>query len=155
MLDLLKALLTPLIAIIALFIAYMQYRNAKYKVKMDLFDRRYEVYLLLGEIIISCIKGFDHDDQKGFQLAEKIRFCGRKSKFLFNKKITAEIQEILDKAERQGQIYRRLKPKEKGGIESKSERDQLSKEKRAIIKYLDIKLKNLEDIFSEQIKLNK
>ena len=153
MVELFKILITPLIAIIALFIAYMQYRNARYKVKMDLFDRRYEVYLLLAEIIISSIQGLDHDDPQGFKLAEKIRFCGRKSKFLFNKKITEDIQCILDKAERLGEIYRKLKSKD--DLESQSERAKLSSEKRTIIQFFDNRLKNLEDMFKQQMKLNR
>ena len=43
-LDVFEALLTPLIAVIAVYIAYRQHRNDKLKIKLDIYDRRLKIY---------------------------------------------------------------------------------------------------------------
>lgn len=40
----LQGLLTPMIALVAVYIAYQQYRANKQKLKLDLFDRRFKVF---------------------------------------------------------------------------------------------------------------
>ena len=42
--DMLSALLTPLVAGIAVYIAFQQWKTAERKRKQDLFDKRYEFY---------------------------------------------------------------------------------------------------------------
>lgn len=50
------ALLTPMIAIIAAWIAYSQWKTARRKLKLDLFEKRLEVYdaarTAIGQIIV-------------------------------------------------------------------------------------------------------
>jgi hypothetical protein len=42
--DILKALLTPLIAIVATYIAWQQWQTNQQKLKLDRYDRRLRVY---------------------------------------------------------------------------------------------------------------
>ncbi len=42
--SILSALATPTLALFAIFIALLQWKTAKQKIKLDLFDRRFEVY---------------------------------------------------------------------------------------------------------------
>lgn len=52
-----SALLTPIIAVLAIVIAYRQWRLGQNKLKLDLFDRRFAVYhaatALIGSVISS------------------------------------------------------------------------------------------------------
>ncbi len=50
-----KALLTPLIAIIAAYVAWQQLKTNRRKLKLDLFDRRYVVVEKIGEFIGSIV----------------------------------------------------------------------------------------------------
>ena len=69
--DFVAALLTPTIAIIAVFIAYQQWALGKAKHRQDLFDRRYEFYQIIRDFITkTCADGkvqpgadiqFNHD----------------------------------------------------------------------------------------------
>ena len=44
LLDVLSGLLTPTIAILASYIAYRQYRTAKAKLKLDLYEKRLKIF---------------------------------------------------------------------------------------------------------------
>lgn len=53
--EILSALLTPTIAIIAVYIAWQQWRTAEGKRKQDLFDKRYKFYTSIWETYSSSI----------------------------------------------------------------------------------------------------
>lgn len=50
-LSFLSGLLTPIIAILAIYIGYKQYRIQRYKMKYDLYDRRFKVFERIKEFI--------------------------------------------------------------------------------------------------------
>jgi hypothetical protein len=55
--TILSALLVPVLAVVGSLIAYRQWRTAQNKLKLDLFDRRFEIYKItrdtLGEVMSS------------------------------------------------------------------------------------------------------
>jgi len=51
----LQVALTPVIAIVAVYIAYQQHQTSKLKVRLDLFDRRFNVFLKVRGILSSVI----------------------------------------------------------------------------------------------------
>src|SRR5207249_4626928 len=53
--QILGSLLTPLIAGIAVYIAWQQKEAAEYNVKLDLFDRRYRVYRGLMDLLAAAV----------------------------------------------------------------------------------------------------
>lgn len=53
--DVSKALLTPLIAVIAVYVAWQQMQTNRRKLKLDLFEKRYVVYEKVGEFIGSIL----------------------------------------------------------------------------------------------------
>ncbi|MBN4084765.1 hypothetical protein JYT89_00320 [Flavobacteriaceae bacterium AH-315-B10] len=144
-----------LIAVLALYIAYRQYKNDRYRINIDLFDRRHEVYILLGNILGTLIQGLPKDDSKGFNLASEIGRCERLSKFLFPSNVQSEISEICKKGMRLMELYRRLKTIDQGGIPRGEERNKLSDEKSKIFTFMGDKLMNLESIFESQMNLTK
>lgn len=48
--GILQALLTPVIACVVAYIAWQQYRTAEKKLRLDLFDRRYQLYLAVSHL---------------------------------------------------------------------------------------------------------
>lgn len=147
---------TLLVALATFGLAYMQYRNERYKVKIDLFDRRYEVYESVGRIISRCITGpLTHDDPKGFVFAHEIAKTERASRLLFNQKIKEEIKMVCDKAMRLMEISRRLNPLEGESMSRGEERSSLAEEKSEIRKFFSERLTNLEYLFEGQMRLHK
>jgi hypothetical protein len=145
------AFLTIVIAAATAITAYRQYKNDSYKIKIDLFDRRHEVYILLGKILAQLIEGLPSDDPKGFNLASQIGKCERMSKFLFPRYIQNEISEICENGMKLMELDRKLKPI--GGLGIGYERDQLADEKSILFKLIDDKFMNLENIFASEMNL--
>lgn len=53
--ELSKALLTPVVAVVAAYVAWQQLKTNRRKLKLDLFDRRYVVFEKIGEFIGSIL----------------------------------------------------------------------------------------------------
>lgn len=52
----LSALLTPVIAVLAVYIAYQQYLTNKQKLRLDLYDKRFKVFLALMSLLSSIMR---------------------------------------------------------------------------------------------------
>lgn len=55
MIEIFSALLTPIIAVLGVYIAYQQWRTNNLKLKHELFDRRYECYEKIYEFIANIL----------------------------------------------------------------------------------------------------
>jgi hypothetical protein len=51
-----QGFLTPVIAVIATYVAWQQHRTNKLKVKLDIFDRRYAVYEQVSSVLWSIVR---------------------------------------------------------------------------------------------------
>ena len=85
--PLLQALSVPTVALFAAYIAYRQYGVSKEKLRLDLFDKRMEVYSLAEDFFKSVLKN-GYPANADFRT---IYLAVGKSKFLFG----AEVEEIL------------------------------------------------------------
>ncbi|MBA3648126.1 MAG: hypothetical protein H0W62_06180 [Chitinophagales bacterium] len=81
------------IAIFAGRIAYQQYQVQRYKVKLDLFERRMKIYENIRSVLINVFHyaSLEKADMNNFHM------CVRHSKFLFDKPTRDYIFEIEDK----------------------------------------------------------
>jgi hypothetical protein len=64
--NLSSALLTPLIALIALWIAYQQMKSNRDKVRLDLFEKRMKIFLIVRESLGTILAD---GSSKEYQLA--------------------------------------------------------------------------------------
>jgi len=88
-----QGLLAPVIAIVAAYIAWRQWRTNAYKVKLDLFDRRIKVYDSVREIL-GLMYTVVSDDKRLHNLLNETR----NSEFLFGKKVNNYIEEVFHRA---------------------------------------------------------
>lgn len=86
--QVLSALLTPIIAVLAILIAYWQWRTAQNKLKYDLFDRRFAVYDAARKLIASIVT----TGQTGEQELYKFLAGTRETKWLLNEEIDGYFQ---------------------------------------------------------------
>jgi hypothetical protein len=70
--DILSALLTPVIAIVTTYIAIQQYRNNRLKLRHDLYDRRLAVLKATNRFILSAwqSRGFSWENLREFALSK-------------------------------------------------------------------------------------
>jgi len=92
--DIFSVFLTPVIAILAVYIAWQQYRINRYKVRIDLFDRRYKIFDTLMNLLGHIAQRGDIADEK---LNEFLRST-KESEFLFKKDIPEYLDEIYKNA---------------------------------------------------------
>ena len=91
--DLFAALLTPLIAIIATYIAYQQYRANHLKLRQDLYDRRLALFNAVAEFLAHIMREGTADSAQSVTLLQKTR----ESYFLFGKDISDYVTELYKK----------------------------------------------------------
>jgi len=87
--DLLGALITPIVAFIGIYIAYQQRTINKNRLKHELFDKRYKIYIAIDTFIKSVITSGKVPDGGDFKFLSET-----KSSALF---FDSSIKELTDK----------------------------------------------------------
>lgn len=92
--EVLKGLLTPLIASIAAYIAFQQYYLSKRKLNLDIYEKRYKVYFEIKIFIEKCIiyGKITQDERVDFLIKTNEKY------FLFDSDIIVYIDELYKKA---------------------------------------------------------
>src|SRR3972149_6415938 len=93
-LEILSALLTPIIAVIGVIILIYQYRLEKFKWRLALYDRRYEVYLAITQHLSNIMAIHNVSNEELFNFLRKTR----DKEFLFGKEIHEFIDQIYLKS---------------------------------------------------------
>jgi len=83
--SILQALLTPTIGIIAAYVAWQQYRLAKQKHDIDIFNRRMQVYKVTVVLLVKCERTYSISEDDFYEWRRDVA----DAEFLFG-------QEILD-----------------------------------------------------------
>jgi hypothetical protein len=89
LLELSKGLLTPLIGVVTVYIAYQQWRTNQQKLKLDCYDRRLKVYEELKSIIVASLNRKTTNDD-----IIKYNRAVAESDFLFDTDITEYLKEV-------------------------------------------------------------
>ena len=122
-----KAFLTPVIAIIAVFIAYQQWKTNQQKLNLDLYDRRLKVYEEVKKILSLILRDADasSDDLLIFKISVS------EADFLFEKEIPLYIDEIYKRGvslRRWNKEYKDYTQTPPAGYDHKKVCDEMDKE---------------------------
>lgn len=71
LIQLLSALLTPVIAVVTTYIAIQQYRTSRLKFKLELFEKRYAIYQGVKKFILSAVREANLSNDDFFKLNEE------------------------------------------------------------------------------------
>jgi hypothetical protein len=104
--QILGGLLTPVIAILAVYIAWQQHKTGRAKLKLDLFDRRYQVYRGLMDLFSAVVREGTVSNEV---LGNFYRETDQK-RFLFGDDICEYLKEVREKAVKLRQAHRVLAP---------------------------------------------
>jgi len=91
--ELSKALLTPVIAIVATYIAWQQWKTNQLKLHLDRYDRRLKVYEEVRQILSIIVR----DAKASYDDLLKFRRAVSEADFLFGPEIPAYIEEIYQR----------------------------------------------------------
>ena len=92
--TLLSGALTPVIAIVALYIAWCQHQTAQGKLKLDLYDRRFKVYRGLMDLLAAVVR----DAKVSRDELAKYYVETNERQFLFDEDIVHFMTQVRDKA---------------------------------------------------------
>src|SRR5689334_7588384 len=94
MIDWISPLLTTLIAAFVAYVAWQQYKTAKTKLKLDLFDRRYKVWQTLQDFLGTIIRDADMNDDA----LRKFVVGTGDAEFLFKDEVPDYLHEVRERA---------------------------------------------------------
>ena len=93
-LRVLSGLLTPVIGVIAVYIAYQQHKTNKDKLRLELYGKRLKVYQALSEFIGRTVRQGDVDDESLYKFLRETA----EANFLFGAEMGTYLHEIYLKA---------------------------------------------------------
>lgn len=91
--EILKALLTPVIAVVATYIAWQQWRTNQQKLLLDRYDRRLRVYEQVRNILSIVLR----DATASYDELLRFRTSVSEADFLFGPEITFYMDEIYQR----------------------------------------------------------
>lgn len=122
-----KALLTPIIAIIATYIAWQQWQTNRQKLNLERYDRRLIVYAEVMKILSIILRDADAE----YEDLLKFRTSVSEADFLFGEEIPAYIDEIYKRGinlHRWNKEYRDYSQEIPEGYDHKKVCDEMHKE---------------------------
>jgi hypothetical protein len=143
--DVLKALLTPLIAAIAAYIAWQQWSTNRNKLRHELFERRFEIYASAYNVLFSVsVQGH----ASGEHLAA-FRQTLYKSDFLLDESLSALLSEIDDKYDEL-----RILTNELAALNNEDQRKENLRKQRQIKDWMEKQKDDLKSRFARYLKVN-
>jgi hypothetical protein len=141
----LSALLVPLVALIAVGIAYQQWQTARKKLVLDLFDRRFAVYDAARQMLASVLTSGSAKDE------EVIKYLSgtREAKWLFDESLA----EYFDKDIYHKLVELQMLKSELEGVPVGPERSQNVERQRVIKTWLQAQYEELDRRCSPYLRL--
>lgn len=135
----LQFILTFIVGLIAAYIAWLQWKLAHNKLRLDLFDRRYKVYDATRRFLIAI------DSEADFSNTQLFNFTAETSDaiFLFNSDVIDYLELIKNRS-----IEMRLKEKNSISMQDGNERSRLIEENAELLLWLSEEIKNMKSVFS-------
>lgn len=146
--DFLSAALTPVIALITVYIAYQQYRTNKIRLQHDLYERRVEVFRGVLQLLSAVLRqgGVVSED-----IVNLVRSTSEKE-FLFDNDICQYINDIYSKGVELWSIREQLRDSD---LIDKQDKSMLLKKQSELLMWLTDQLPQVRKKFSKYLSMAK
>lgn len=144
--DIVAAVSIPVIAIIAAYIAWQQWKVNERRLKHELFDRNFLVYEAILEFIGSIVRSGEAKDENLYNFNKKTKAA----KFLLGEDISEFINKIYNKA-----IDLQTLDAELEGLPVGDERSRIVRERGEIKKWIYHQFGELDEKFEKILGLEK
>jgi hypothetical protein len=145
--EIFSGYLTVVIAITTTYIVIQQYLVSRYKVRMDLYDRRLKIYNAIMKFMRHVRQHGDASNDQIFELIEQTA----ESKFLFKGAIKEHIELLYQKALDLQEVNRQLADH---SLPKGAERTRLAKEMTKHFQSLRDQYNQTDILFSKYLKLD-
>jgi hypothetical protein len=150
--SVLSGFLTPVIAVIVAWIAYQQMKINKYKIRIDLFEKRMQIFSVIRE---SLSKIFTDGSPQKVNWND-FYFAIEQSKFLLNNELQLYLNEIESKMRQMRATEMLLYGSDgKGGLPVGEQRNKVCDENSELLKWLIDQNEPLQKKFADFMKMNK
>jgi hypothetical protein len=146
MIQVLSALLTPVIAIVTTYIAIQQYRSSARKYRLELFDRRYIVFAAVRDFILAVIRQATVTTEEIFELNAKTRDAF----FLFDDSVEKYVDDLRSKGAHLRYINERLGDMSLGVGE---ERSRLAEEDAELLNWFSSQFSGSKQVFKKFMRV--
>jgi hypothetical protein len=146
-------LLTPVIALLAAYIAWQQYKTASGKLKLDLFERRYRVYRGLMDFLAAVVR----DEQvTNESLGNFYRETDQK-RFLFGDDICNYLKLIRENAVKLRQAHRLVVSvcEERGHVASEQKQNEVVETELDLLAWFDNQVEQAGLLFEQYLGFKK
>lgn len=144
----LSGLLTPIIALIALWIAYRQFKIQEYKVRLDLYERRLKIYGAIMKFLGGISKKGDSSWEEVLEFLENTN----EAKFLFKGEMKEHLDSIYKHATELQYLKRDLNDRD---FPIGDERTECGRQIGAHYSWFKNQYKKTEDLFLKYIRLDR
>ena len=148
--DVLSGLLTPLIALIAVYIAYQQYRTNSLRLRHEVYERRLRVYKAVQAFLSEIMREGDID----FPRTSHFYAEASEAAFLFDREIQTFIDDLHAKAIDLHTLHERIYPSDGSpGLPVGEERSKVAHENGELLKWLIHQLPKSKDLFGKHMRI--
>ena len=144
--ETLSGFLTPLLAIIATIILVLQYFLAKRRWRMDLYDKRYPVYLATMQYLSFIGQHASVSDEELFKFLRN----SKDKEFLFGNDVQEYLERFYKKGVRLNCLSKKLEHEPVGG-----ERKRLVDEQSDLVEWFAQQFEVSKKLFGEYLKIDK
>ena len=150
--DILSAALTPLIAVIALYIAYQQFRINRSRLSHELYERRLAVF----KAVRSFLSDILHEGKTDFQRVTQFYAHVAEADFLFDRDVTDLREIIYKRGLKLAQLHEELYPSDGSpGLPVGKKRSQIAHEQSEMLKWFSDQLVEIKAIFGKYLSIGK
>jgi len=148
--DVLSALMTPTIGVMAILIAYQQYKVNSNRLRHELYERRLRVYKSVQSFLSEIIRDADIEYQRcGLFYSE-----ASEAVFLFDKNIQDYIDKLYKNGIKMHRLHEKLYPSTgKGGLPVGEERTKIAEENSKILEWFTDQFDKSKELFSGKMEV--
>jgi len=143
------AFITLVVGLIASFVAYLQYKTNRDKLRLDLFSKRLEAFEKLQEYLVAVMREGRVED-KSLSILAEARY---KSRFLFGPEIEKYFEELWSKAVDMRTLFARLYGP--NSLPVGPERGIICEQEGALLKWKTKQLTESEALYSKYMRFDR
>lgn len=148
--DVLSALLVPIIAVVGVYIAFQQYRINQQRLRHETYERRLAVYKAVQRYLSEILR----DGKTSYERALQFNSEASEAAFLFDAAVQEMIDEIYQKSIDMVTRYEQMYPSDGSpGMPVGDERSRICTENSELLKWHFAKLKESRPFFADKLGL--
>ena len=148
--DVLSALLVPIIAVVGVFIAYQQYRINQQRLRHETYERRLAVYKCVQRYLSEIMR----DGATTYDRALEFNSEASEATFLFDASVQERIDEIYKKSIRMVFLHQKMYPRDGSpGLPVGEERSKVAEEETELLTWHTDQLVEIRPFFAKKLGL--